>query len=90
MGFRVWIDQDLCTGDGLCAEIAPAVFEMHDDGLAYVKEPEWPNILGPDGTGPGPRLQMSAGTATVPDRLVDDVVEAADDCPGECIFLEVD
>jgi NAD-dependent dihydropyrimidine dehydrogenase PreA subunit len=21
---KVWIDQDLCTGDGLCEEIAPA------------------------------------------------------------------
>ena len=23
--FRVWIDQDLCTGDGICSEIAPDV-----------------------------------------------------------------
>ena len=35
---RVWIDQDLCTGDGLCAEIAPDVFTMMPDGLAYVRE----------------------------------------------------
>ena len=35
---KVWIDQDLCTGDGLCEEIAPAVFTLLDDGLAYVKE----------------------------------------------------
>ena len=35
---RVWIDQDLCTGDGLCAEIAPDVFTMLEDGLAYVQE----------------------------------------------------
>ena len=35
---KVWIDQDLCTGDGLCAEIAPDVFHMMPDGLAYVKE----------------------------------------------------
>jgi ferredoxin len=41
---KVWIDQDLCTGDGICAEICPSVFEMHGDGLAYVKEPDWPNI----------------------------------------------
>ncbi|MEY2476529.1 MAG: ferredoxin, partial [Actinomycetota bacterium] len=33
---KVWIDQDLCTGDGICAEIAPQIFEMDDDGLAYV------------------------------------------------------
>ena len=35
---KVWIDQDLCTGDGLCEEIAPAVFFGQDDGLFYVKE----------------------------------------------------
>lgn len=35
---KVWIDQDLCTGDGLCEEIAPEVFALLDDGLAYVKE----------------------------------------------------
>ena len=37
---KVWIDQDLCTGDGLCEEIAPDVFVLLDDGLAYVKEPD--------------------------------------------------
>ena len=35
---KVWIDQDLCTGDGLCEEIAPDVFTLLDDGLAYVKD----------------------------------------------------
>ena len=57
---KVWIDQDLCTGDGLCEEIAPDVFTLLDDGLAYVKEGDkvfsdpgsgapraWPTI--PDG-----------------------------------------
>ena len=27
---KVWIDQDLCTGDGLCEEIAPDVFTLLD------------------------------------------------------------
>ena len=35
---KVWIDQDLCTGDGLCEEISPDVFVGLDDGLFYVKE----------------------------------------------------
>ena len=35
---KVWIDQDLCTGDGLCEEICPDVFVGKDDGLFYVKE----------------------------------------------------
>ena len=29
----VWIDQDLCTGDGICSEICPDVFVGRDDGL---------------------------------------------------------
>jgi ferredoxin len=86
---KVWIDQDLCTGDGLCAEIAPSVFMMHTDGLAYVKNAEWPNLLGPDGKGDGPRLQMTQ-TAEFPDTILEDVIEAAEDCPGECIFIEAE
>ena len=35
---KTWIDQDLCTGDGLCEEICPSIFYGHDDGLFYVKE----------------------------------------------------
>lgn len=87
---KVWIDQDLCTGDGLCTEIAPDVFMMHSDGLAYVKEVNWTNLMGPTGQGSGPALQMSEGMATVPDNLVEDVITAAEDCPGECIFIEVE
>ena len=34
----VWIDQDLCTGDGICEEITPDVFVGRDDGLWIVKE----------------------------------------------------
>ncbi len=75
---KVWIDQDLCTGDGLCEEIAPAVFTLLDDGLAYVKEDsEVKNE--PGGSG---------GMAAVPEDLEDSVVEASEECPGECIFIE--
>ena len=41
---KVWIDQDLCTGDGICTEICPSLFDMHEDGLAYVKEAFWPTL----------------------------------------------
>ena len=34
----VWIDQDLCTGDGICEEICGDVFTARDDGLWVVKE----------------------------------------------------
>jgi len=35
---RVWVDQGLCTGDGLCVQYAPEIFEFDIDGLAYVKD----------------------------------------------------
>ena len=35
---KVWIDQDLCTGDGLCEELCGDIFYGHSDGLFYVKE----------------------------------------------------
>ncbi len=75
---KVWIDQDLCTGDGLCEEICPQVFSLLEDGLAYVKEGD--RVL----NGPG----GSAGLAAVPEDLEDAVREAAEECPGECIFIE--
>ena len=89
---KVWIDQDLCTGDGLCAEICPSIFEMGDDGLAYVKEVDWPTIYSKDSktASEDPLLQMAEGTANVPEGMVEEVIESAEECPGECIFIEVD
>jgi ferredoxin len=75
---KAWIDQDLCTGDGLCEEIAPAVFTLLDDGLAYVKEDE--HVRNEPGG--------SAGMVLVPSHLEDAAAEAAEECPGECIFIE--
>lgn len=75
---KVWIDQNLCTGDGICEEITPAVFTILDDGLAYVKEG---GKVFSDPAG-------SAGLATVPDALRADAIEAMEECPGECIFFE--
>ncbi|MCL4448394.1 MAG: ferredoxin [Actinobacteria bacterium] len=77
---KVWIDQDLCTGDGLCEEICPQVFTLLDDGLAYVKEGDkiFNNPAG------------SEGVAQVPPELEDATIEAAEECPGECIFIEKD
>ena len=80
MAMKVWIDQDLCTGDGLCEEIAPDVFTLLDDGLAYVKEGE-KVFSNPGG---------AEGLANIPDGQLDAVVEAAEECPGECIFIEAE
>jgi len=79
---KVWIDQDLCTGDGLCAEIAPDVFIMLEDGLAYVQENG--KIFSKSRGNP----EGGNGVASFADDRLADVIEAAEDCPGECIFIE--
>jgi ferredoxin len=79
-GVKVWIDQDLCTGDGLCTDHCPEVFVLLEDGIAYVKEGD--RVLNDPG--------MAEGIAAVPAPLALPVVHAAEDCPGECIFIEDD
>jgi len=77
---KVWIDQDLCTGDSLCEQIVSDVFWMGDDGLAYVIED-------------GQRLDDPGGEeqrAEVDPEFESDVIEASMDCPGECIHIELD
>ena len=72
---EVWIDQALCTGDGLCVQYAPEVFEFDVDGLAYVKDA-------------GGELQQSEGARVgVPANLRLDVLDSAKDCPGNCIHV---
>ncbi|MEV6013887.1 ferredoxin [Streptomyces sp. NPDC051976] len=72
---EVWIDQDLCTGDGICAQYAPDVFALDVDGLAYLR-------------GSGEELLYEPGaTARVPAPAAADVVRSVQDCPGECIHL---
>lgn len=87
----VWIDQDLCTGDGICEEIAPDVFVARDDGLWVVKEEAahfGTTIVFDDEAGDGHGPEGAKGVARVPDSQLDIVVEAAEECPGECIMIE--
>ena len=57
----VWIDQDLCTGDGICEEICGDVFTARDDGLWVVKE---------EANTSGPRSCSTAKTETATDPTV--------------------
>ncbi len=77
---HVWIDQDLCTGDGICTDHAPEVFTILEDGIAYCKE----------GTKVFNDPGGSAELAYVPPASEAGVIAAAAECPGECIFIEVD
>jgi ferredoxin len=80
---KVWIDQDLCTGDGLCEEIAPDIFTILDDGLAYAKDGTG-TYDGHDETHPAGQK----GLADVPAGQEELAIESSEECPGECIFLE--
>lgn len=79
---KVWIDQDLCTGDGLCTEIAPDVFVLLQDGLAYVQE-NGVVCTSSNGDMGGPEA-----LSEVPEHLFNEVIDASEECPGECIFVE--
>ncbi|HUB71083.1 MAG TPA: ferredoxin [Acidimicrobiales bacterium] len=68
---RVWIEQDYCTGDGLCEELCPQVFRLADDGLAHV-------VGEAPGGGP-PGVEISS-------ELEADALDAQGQCAGECIY----
>ena len=72
---RVWIDQDLCTGVALCERVCPELFVITSDGVAHV--------LGSDGD-VVPRGQA----ALIPPHLLELAIEAAEDCPEACIFID--
>ena len=76
----MWIDQDLCTGDGLCVDHCPDVFVQLEDGIAYVVQ------AGVTLNDPG----SSGSLAIVESKNQVEVVKAAEVCPGECIFIEMD
>jgi ferredoxin len=72
---EVWIDQGLCTGDGICAQYAPEVFELDVDGLAYVKDED------------DELVQEPGAAVRVPLTILRDVVDSAQECPGDCIHV---
>lgn len=51
------------------------MFELDIDGLAYVKSPE------------DELLQAAGATTPVPLTLLQDVVDSAKECPGDCIHV---
>jgi len=54
------------------------VFTLLDDGLAYVVEAG--NVM----SGPG----GAEALANFSDSQLDAVIESAEECPGECIYIE--
>ena len=40
LGMKIVLDESACTSIGMCESLAPDVFEVDDDGLLLVHEPE--------------------------------------------------
>jgi ferredoxin len=74
----VWIDQDCCTGAGLCVDHCPELFIVLEDGIGYVHDGG--RVVGD----PAPP------SLPVPRRYEQAAVDAAERCPGECIYLDAD
>jgi ferredoxin len=73
---KVWIDQDACVGNGICEELAGKVFAF-DGALAYVRD--------------GDRVLTDRGAiVSVPPGQEAAVLDAAEECPAACIFVEED
>jgi ferredoxin len=75
---RVWIDQDCCTGAGLCVDHCPELFIVLDDGIGYVRD------------GMTVMTDPDDPSVAVPRRYEQAAIDAVERCPGECIFLEPD
>ena len=71
---KLWLDEDLCSGCGCCTTICPEVFGRTEQNLAVVLVNGMPR---PD-----------IKPAPVPIRFRSNVLKAAQECPGEIIFVE--
>jgi ferredoxin len=68
----VWLDKDLCSGCGRCGEIAPSVFQLEPSALSYIHKE---GIEQPSGR-------------IVGASEIEASIRAAEECPGEIIFVE--
>lgn len=75
---RVWIDQDCCTGAGLCVDHCPDLFIVLEDGIGYVRDDA------------GAFTDLDHVSVAVPRRHQQAAIDAVERCPGECIYLEPD
>jgi ferredoxin len=92
MTTTVWIEPAACMGAGTCEQMVPEVFIAGSDGTWVVKEDAtffgattvFDGRIGAGHAPGGPR-----GVARIPEPLLATVIDAAEQCPGECIHLEV-
>jgi ferredoxin len=64
---RITVDQDRCVGSAYCQRIAPATFDLGDDGIAFV--------LGDDAAGTDAAAAVREAEAACPSTAIS-VLEA--------------
>ena len=72
---QVWVDQDLCTGDGLCVQYAPRSSSSTSTAWRTSR------------TAPASCSSRPGARTDVPAHLRLDVIDAAKECPGDCIHV---
>ena len=79
---EVSIEQNDCTSCGLCPEIDSDYFFMSDANLAHVKNNQAEDPKTPEYNGIDEAVEVA-------EDHEDLVIEAAEECPGECIHVSL-
>ncbi len=70
---QVWIDHVECCGVGVCVDACPEMLTLESDGLAYV------NLNG--------KKYGSNEPAPLPEAFLEGMLDAAEECPQDCIYV---
>ena len=76
---KISVDRDRCVGSAYCQRIAPATFDLDDDGIAFV--------LGTDPAGTDPAVPGPAGAGPAGADSGAAVREAETACPSMAISI---
>lgn len=62
---KITVDPDKCVGSGYCQRIAPALFDLGDDGIAFVLDSGQPGTGADTGTGAAAAKEAEAACPAV-------------------------
>jgi len=77
---KAWIDQAECIGNGICSEISPETIVLIGN-IAYMRQNG--SVFAASEGNPEGRN----GLAAIPEHLEEEVRDAAEECPTECIHI---
>ena len=62
---KITVDRDRCVGSAYCQRIAPALFDLGDDGIAFVLDSGQPGTGADMGTGAAAAREAEAACPAV-------------------------